>query len=164
MLKGNISHCFSRNCAEVLTRHRAKSPWAEGYFARSSGKADLATVRRYVQDQANHHGYRGEWTAALSYINPNSRSPAFRFDHCACILDYHIVLVTKFRTPLFDEEIAPGLFEYAVAIGRKRGFAVDRIGLGADHVHLIIEARPDVSVANCALALANNTRHSLWMV
>jgi putative transposase len=161
MLKGNISRQFSLKCGEELARHRTKSPWAEGYFARSSGKADLATVRRYVEEQADHHGYRGEWTSGLSFRNSQFRSPAFYFDHCVCILGYHIVLVTKFRTPLLDDYIAPRLFEYVVAMGGKRGFAVDRIGAGPDHVHLIIEARPDVSVADCALSLVNNTRY--WM-
>src|SRR5215471_10017584 len=55
MMKGNISHQFSRNCRDILTRYRTKSPWAEGYFARSSGKADISTVRRYVESQAAHH-------------------------------------------------------------------------------------------------------------
>ena len=161
MLKGNLSRQFSRSCAELLARQRTKTPWAEGYFARSSGKADLSTVRGYIENQADHHGYRGEWTFALSYSNTNFRSPAFKFDHCVCMLDYHIVLVTKFRTPLFDDYIAPRLFEYVVAIGNKRGFAVDRIGLGTDHIHLIIESRPDVSASDCALSLVNNSRR--WM-
>ena len=94
-------------------------------------------------------------------MNPNFKSAAFNFDHCVCILNYQIVLVTKFRTHLLDDHIAPRLFEYIIAIGKKHGFAVDRMGLGPDHVHLIIEARPDVSVQDCALALFNNTRY--WM-
>ncbi len=161
MMKGNISHQFSRNCRDILTRYRTKSPWAEGYFARSSGKADISTVRRYVESQAAHHGYRGKWTSELSQVNPNFKSPAFNFDHCVCILNYQIVLVTKFRTELLDDHIAPRLFDYIIEIGKKHGFAVDRMGLGPDHIHLIIEARPDVSVQDCALALLNNTRH--WM-
>lgn len=161
MLKGNLSRQFSAAYPSVLASHRTKTPWAEGYFARSSGKADISTVRRYVEDQAAHHGYRGAWTSALAYSNPSFRSPAFHFDHCVCILAYHIVLVTKFRTPLFDDHIAPGLFDHIVAIGNKRGFAVDRLGVAPDHLHLVIEGRPDFSIADCALALANNTRH--WM-
>jgi len=160
MMKGNISHQFSRNCKDILTRYRTKSPWAEGYFARSSGKADISTVRMYVESQAANHGYQGEWTSEMSQVNPNFKSPAFHFDHCVCILNYQIVLVTKFRTDLLDDHIAPRLFEYTIEIGKKHGFAVDRMGLSPDHVHLIIEARPDVSVQDCALAL-HNTRH--WM-
>ena len=161
MLKGNLSRLFSVEFPGLLTRYRTKSPWAEGYFARSSGKADLETTRRYLEDQAAHHGYRGGWTSALTYRNPRFVSPAFKFAHCVCLLSYHLVLVTKFRTAVFDEHIAPGLFEYIVAVGSKRGFAIDTISLMPDHIHLVFESRPDVSIAECALSLVNNTHH--WM-
>jgi REP-associated tyrosine transposase len=161
MVKGNLSRQVPLAYPALMERHRTRTLWAEGYFARSSGKADIRTVRDYVEAQPVHHGYRGAWTSALSYSNPRFRSPAFHFAHCVCILDYHVVLATKFRQPVFDEHIAPGLFDYVVAIGNKRGFPLDRIGLAPDHLHLIIEARPDVSVESCALSLVNNTRQ--WM-
>ncbi len=62
---------------------------------------------------------------------------------------------------LCSETIAPRLFDYVMAIGRKHGFVVDRIGLLPDHLHLIIEAIPSVSVYECALAILNNTHQ--WM-
>jgi putative transposase len=161
MFKGNLSRRVSAVFPEVLAQHRTKTPWAEGYFARSSGKADLEATRRYVEDQPAHHGYRGEWASALTYRNPHFLSPAFQFDHCACILDYHIVLVTKSRTPVLDEHIAAKLFEYIVAVGNKRGFAVDNVSVLPDHIHLIIEGRPDISPTDYALALINNSRY--WM-
>jgi REP element-mobilizing transposase RayT len=160
MLKGNLSRLLSTEFPDLLTRHRTKSPWAEGYFARSSGKADLEATRRYIEDQAVHHGYRGEWTSALTYSNPSFQSPAFQFAQCVCILSYHLILVTKFRTAMFDEGIAPGLFEYIVAVGRKRGFAIDTMSLMPDHIHLVMEGRPDVSIAECALSIVNNTHHA----
>lgn len=161
MVKGNLSRQVPLAHPGLLPRHRTRTLWAEGYFGRSSGKADIRTVRDYVESQPAHHGYRGGWTSALTYNNPRFRSPAFQLAHCVCILDYHLVLVTKFRQPVFDEHIAPGLFDYVVAIGNKRGFALDRISLAPDHLHLIIEARPDVSIESCALSLVNNTRQ--WM-
>jgi putative transposase len=161
MLKGNLSRKFSAEFPGLLTRYRSKSPWAEGYFARSSGKVDIETIRRYLEDQAAHHGYRGEWTSALTSRNSHFRSPAFQFAHCVCILSYQLVLVTKFRTAVFDEHIAPGLFEYIKAVASKRGFAIDTISLMPDHIHLAIESRPDVSIGDCARSLVNNTHH--WM-
>jgi len=74
---------------------------------------------------------------------------------------YHLVLVTDFRIPIFDEVIAPKLFDYVIAIGEKRGFAVDRVTVLPDHVHLLIEAVPSLTIGDCALSLMNNTRH--WM-
>src|SRR5262245_33277844 len=161
MLKGNLSRQFSVEYPGVLARQRMKTLWAKGYFARSAGKADRDATRQYVKQQAAHHGYRGDWTSALTYHNPQFKSPSFQFNHCVCILNYHLVLVTKVRTAVFDEQIAPRLFDYIVAVGLKRGFAVDSMSLLPDHLHLVTESRPDVSIADTALSLANNTQH--WM-
>jgi REP element-mobilizing transposase RayT len=60
MIKGNLSRQLSLNYPELLERNRTKTPWAKGYFARSSGKADVETALQYVADQAAHHGYCGE--------------------------------------------------------------------------------------------------------
>jgi Transposase IS200 like len=98
----------------------------------------------YVAAQASHHGYKGQWTAPLKFRNPNFKSPAFSFDHSFCQLDYHVVIATQNRLPVFDEAIAPKLFDYTLAIGRKHNFAVDRIGLMPDHMHLILEAIPSL--------------------
>jgi putative transposase len=77
------------------------------------------------------------------------------------MLDYHVVLATEYRKPLFDEAIAPGLFNYILTVGEKHGFLVDRIGLLPDHMHLIIQAVPNLSIQDCVLAIMNNTRY--WM-
>ena len=135
--------------------------WARGYFARSSGKASLEAVRRYVDSQIAHHGYRGDWTDALRYKNPQFKSPAFSLSHCLSILRYHLVLVTDSRTPIFDDFIAPKLFDYVLAIGAKRGFAVERMTVLPDHIHLLIEALPSLTIEDCAFSIVNNTHQ--WM-
>jgi putative transposase len=120
-LKGNLSRRFSATFASRLAELRMPTLWARGYFARSSGKANLDTVRRYVDSQITHHGYRGAWTEGLRYRNLQFKSPAFSLSHCLTILKYHLVLVTDSRLPIFDEVIAPKLFDYVIAIGEKRG-------------------------------------------
>jgi putative transposase len=161
LLKGNLSRQFSLNFAEDLALHHADHLWAGGYLARSSGKVNLEAAQNYVDKQVAHHGYRGSWTEPLNFKNPAFKSPAFKLKHSLCMLDYHLVFVTTGRSPLFDEVLAPRLFNYIVAIGNKHGFAVDRIGLMPDHLHLIIEAIPSLSIEECALAILNNSRH--WM-
>lgn len=161
MLKGNVSRRFGFIYREELERQKTTTLWAKGYFARSSGKVNLEAARNYVAAQVSHHGYKGEWTSSLKYRNPAFKSPAFSLEHCLCMLDYHLVLVTQFRTPLFDEVIAPRLFEYVLTVGRKHGFAVDRMSLLPDHLHLLLQAIPSLSIHNCALAVLNNTRQ--WM-
>jgi len=155
LLKGNLSR-------QLGLRFSAETPrFATGYFASSSGKVDIETVREYVGSQVAHHGYRGRWTEALEYRNTRFKSPAFQLNHCLTILTYHFVLVTVHRTAVFDETIAPKLFEYVNAVGDRHNFVIDRISMLPDHVHLVLEAAPTKSVEAIALALMNNTAH--WM-
>jgi putative transposase len=160
-LKGNVSRQFGLAFNDQLKANNSPSVWAQGYFARSSGKTNIEAARAYVDSQASHHGYRGDWTKPLKFRNPNFRSPAFKFDHLNAILDYHLVIATQNRLPLFDEAMAPHLFDYIITIGQKHNFAVDRIGLLPDHMHLIIEAVPSVCVQDCVLAILEDTRY--WM-
>jgi putative transposase len=161
MLKGNLSREFGAAFPQQLMKQKTSTTWARGYFARSSGKVNVEAARAYVDSQVDHHGYKGDWAKALKYRNPEFKSPAFDLAHCVCMLDYHLVLVTKYRTPLFDEAITPRLIQYVMAVGRKHGFVVDRMTVLPDHVHLIVEARPSVSARTCVQALMNNAHH--WM-
>lgn len=161
LLKGNLDHRFRLNFPSVLERSSLKSPLAKGYFAISSGKVNLDAARGYVDNQVSHHGYKGNRTKALKYKNPSYKSPAFQFDHCFCLLRYHIVLATHRRLPLFDESIAPQLFKYVISIGTKHLFSIDRIGLLPDHMHVVLEAVPSVSVEQFVQAIMENTRY--WL-
>lgn len=122
--KGNISRQFSLAFPARLSTLRMSTLWAKGYFARSSGKVNKTTIRKYVEDQVSHHGYRGDWTRALAFKNPDFKSPSFKLAHCLTILNYQLVLVTPFRKPLFDDAIAPKLFEFVRPLERS---AVSRL-------------------------------------
>lgn len=161
-LKGNVSRKFGLSFADLLHAHSSRSVWANGYFATSSGKVNINKARNYIDSQGTHHGYHGSWTKPLKFRNPNFKSPAFKFDHCYSQLNYHLVIATQNRLPLFDETIAPGLFDYVLAIGRKYNFAVDRMGLMPDHMHMIVEMVPSLSAEKCVRAILENTQH--WMV
>src|SRR5678815_6175730 len=152
-LKGNISHRLGPMLTGKL--------WARGYFARTSGKIDLVRARDYVAQQVQHHGYRGDWTEALKFHNPDFTSPCFSFEHCFAQLNYHLVLSTYNRATIFDEAIAPSLFNYILAIGRKHKFAIERIGLLPDHLHLLVEAVPSISVQQIVQAILDST--FFWM-
>ena len=154
-LKGNLSRALGQ-------RFGATQRWlARGYFARTSGKMNLEAVRSYISNQVSHHGYRGKWTEALEYANPAFKSLAFEFSHLVSMLNYHMVLVTKGRAAVFDHTIAPSLIRYLVAVGGKRGFAIERMSILPDHCHVLFEAVPSTSINDIALSLMNNTAH--WM-
>jgi len=60
MLKGNLSRSFGLTSRDELERQKAKTLWAKGYFARTSGKVNVKAAQNYVETQLNHHGYSGE--------------------------------------------------------------------------------------------------------
>jgi putative transposase len=161
LLKGNISHQFGIDFQLELAKQNSQTLWARGYFARSSGKVDLERAKNYIDSQASHHGYSEEWTKPLKFKNPNFISPAFKPAHCLTILNYHLVLATQDRLPLFDPALAPRLFDHIIEVGEEHKFAVDRIGLMPDHGHFLIEAAPSISVEECVSALMKDTRD--WM-
>ena len=161
MLKGNLSRQYGLVLPNQLSAQNCRSLWARGYFARSSGKVNLESARKYVESQASHHGYKGRWTGKLKFRNPDFRSPAFTLQHSLCMLDYHLVLATQNRLPIFDEAISQELIKFVMVIGRKHQFVVDRIGIMPDHMHLLLEAIPSLSPENCVRAILDNTRH--WM-
>ena len=154
LLKGNLQYQFGKTFdgEKLLGR---------GYFARTAGRVDLERARNYVTSQLTHHGYRGEWTKPLKFRNTAFSSPAFSFEHYYTILNYHLVFATQTRLPIFDEVIGPRLFDYIIGVGKKHEFAVDRISLLPDHMHMIIEGVPKLSVEDYALAIMNNTQY--WM-
>ena len=114
-----------------------------------------------MDKQVSHHGYKGEWTKPLKYRNPAFKSPAFPLAHSYCLLNYHVVIATQNRIPLLDEIIAPGLFDCCVAVGEEHSFAIERMGLLPDHLHLIMEAKSDMAIEDCVRGLMENTRQ--WM-
>lgn len=154
MLKGNLQRAYDRDLNSEVRL-------ARGYFARSSGSVDLERVRHYVESQVAHHGYEGTWTTALEFQNPNFEESVFSSAHNISLLNYHLVFVTQDRLAIFDETIAPKLFEYLIAIGSKHEFALERVSLLPDHMHMIIEGVPTKSVEQYALAIMQNTLY--WM-
>jgi REP-associated tyrosine transposase len=162
MLKGNVGREYGLSCPGGLSSQSASRLWAKGYFAATSGKVNLDLTRAYVENQAPHHGYKGEWSQRLRFRNEQFKSPAFEIAHCLAILNYHVVLATQDRIPLFDEKIAGKLFPYILKIGERHSFAIDRVTFMPDHVHLLLQAIPGVSIEQCVLALMNNTQQ--WML
>jgi len=162
MLKGNVAREYGLRSPTGLSSENARRLWAKGYFAVTSGKVNLDSARAYVENQAPHHGYKGEWSQRLRFRNEQFKSPAFDIAHCLAILNYHVVLATQDRVSLFDEVIAGKLFPYMLKVGDKHNFAIDRVTFMPDHVHLLLQAIPSVSIEQCALALMNNTQQ--WMV
>ena len=74
---------------------------------------------------------------------------------------FHIVFSTKKRQKLISKEIRPQLWTYMAGICRNTGILALAIGGIDDHVHLLVELKPDMTVAKAVNLLKSNS--SSWM-
>jgi putative transposase len=132
--------------------------WARGYLARSLGSVRLQAVKQYIALQAEHHGY-----------DKRMRPPIFRFRaaaprelttaHASFDLTHHLVVATKFRSAVFGAKTGEALVNYWMKVAAKRGFAIDRVTVLPDHVHLLVRITPKISVEQVTLCLINNAQY-----
>jgi REP element-mobilizing transposase RayT len=129
--------------------------WAKGYLARSVGRVRIDAVKLYIDEQSEHHGY-------ASRIHP----PVFRFraqrpvalhaGHASFELNHHVVLSTCRRRSVFTSAAGEALGCYWLAVAEKRGFAIDRMTIVPDHIHMLVRTVPKMSIEDCAFTLMNN--------
>ena len=68
--------------------------------------------------------------------------------HSCFLLQYHLVLVTKFRRPVIENDLKEGLMEYTKEFFKKQGCVLNEINAQPDHVHILFEAPPQINLAN----------------
>jgi putative transposase len=73
----------------------------------------------------------------------------------------HVVFSTKDRLKLIDQPMQPKLWAYMAGIARNHGFLVLTNGGMEDHVHLLIQLAPVLSLAKAVSLLKANS--STWM-
>lgn len=59
--------------------------------------------------------------------------------HSCFLLQYHIVLVTKYRHPVLTGDVKAAVYERINYVAENRGFNILELNGEADHVHLLID-------------------------
>jgi REP element-mobilizing transposase RayT len=70
------------------------------------------------------------------------------------------VFSTKDRRKAISKEFQPRMWAYAAGICRKLGILVHAVGGMDDHIHLLIQVPPSLSLAKAILAIKSNS--SRW--
>ena len=65
--------------------------------------------------------------------------------HSCFLLQYHIVLVTKYRHPVLTGDVKTAVYERINYVAESRGFNILELNGELDHIHLLIEADPQTS-------------------
>ncbi len=76
-----------------------------------------------------------------------SRNGYYRNRHSCFLLQYHLVLVTKYRHPVLKEEIESFLKEYTKQYFEERDLPVLKMEVMPDHCHILFEAPPQLEPA-----------------
>ncbi|MBI3952316.1 MAG: IS200/IS605 family transposase [Acidobacteria bacterium] len=132
--------------------------WARGYFARSVGQVRIEAVRRYLDQQAEHHGYSNR-TLPPAYRYKATQPVRLEAAHANFDLIHHLVFATRYREGIFGSSSGKALTEYWLRVAAKKGFAIDQISIVPDHVHMLVRLAPTMSVEMCGLWLLNNGQY-----
>ena len=67
--------------------------------------------------------------------------------HSCFLLQYHLVVVTKYRHPVIDNELKASLIEYTNNYFKERDCNILAINTDKDNIHIVFEAYPNFNLA-----------------
>ena len=68
--------------------------------------------------------------------------------HSCFLLQYHLVLVTKYRRPVISDEVREWLINYTKEYFKKQDCILIEVNTQPDHIHILFEAPPQINLAN----------------
>lgn len=71
----------------------------------------------------------------------------YRNRHSCFLLQYHMVLVTKYRHPVIKGKLETALKQYTLNYFRERGYPVTAMECMPDHMHVLFDAKPNMNLA-----------------
>ena len=139
------------------TSRRARF-WARGYLAQSVGSVRIRAVRRYLENQAVHHGYDAKPLPPVYRYRARPRRK-LSANHAFFDLSHHLVLSARWRKKIFSLALGRVLTDYWLRVAAERRFAIDQVSTVPDHIHMIVRIVPSMSIEECALLLMNNGQY-----
>ena len=77
--------------------------------------------------------------------------------HSCFLLQYHLVLVTKYRHPVITEDVEQYLRDYIAVYFKEHDCPLLAMETMPDHVHILFEAAPQVNLAEFVNAFKSST-------
>lgn len=78
---------------------------------------------------------------------PTEKEPYHKHQHSCFLLQYHLVLVTKYRHPVFTNELKESIEQFTRNYFKERTLIVMEINTDKDHIHIIFDAPPNINLA-----------------
>lgn len=139
--------------------------WQRGYAGFTVSESEVSRVRRFIRDQDRFHrkvSYEEELRRLIELHELRmDEIDSDRRRHTYTRLRYHIVFGTKQRLPLVTPALQGALYRTAGnLVEEERGTLVE-IGGMPDHVHLLLDMRPERALSDMLQSIKANT--SGWM-
>ena len=86
-------------------------------------------------------------------------------NHSKYSLKAHLVFTTKYRKKLFENQLL--LFELKhkiLEIADRSNFKVELLEVYKDHIHILIDYEPNISVVQIVRRLKQETQYHMWIV
>ena len=77
--------------------------------------------------------------------------------HSCFLLQYHLVLVTKFQHPVLTGDVKDFMEQYMTAYFKDRDLPLLEISFMPDHVHILFDAPPQLNLADFVNALKSGS-------
>lgn len=81
--------------------------------------------------------------------------------HCCFLLQYHLVLITKYRHPVLTNEIEDWIKEYTKNYFKEHDLIIKSFEVMPDHLHVLFDAPPQINLANLVNAYKSATSRLL---
>ena len=131
---------------------------SRGYFGCTTGKSTRVDVERYLNNQAEHHGYAKRVIPPIHVATyPVSEEEETYVDakHAATVLRFHIVLCTARRRGLFGRQESEALATEWRRRQQRLRIALTKVSFVPDHVHIALRAHPSVAPVQAVTELMN---------
>lgn len=78
------------------------------------------------------------------------------------LLQYHLILVCKYRKKLLNELIRTDIIKLSEDICKKQHTIIKTINTDNDHIHYLLETEPTVTVSKLIITLKSYTAYHIW--
>lgn len=85
-------------------------------------------------------------------------------NHCKYCLKCHLIFVCKYRKTLLKESIANDMKQILLNIAKNSNFDIDTIETDSNHVHLLVNYAPKLSVSSIVRKLKQESTIAIWKI
>ena len=68
----------------------------------------------------------------------------YKNNHSCFLLQYHLVLVTKYRHPCLTDGVKDTLLQYTQSYFEQRDCIIQKVNTNKDHIHILFDAPPHI--------------------